>query len=113
MELDQVTLYIVYAFAGGAGIMLAEAAYMLLSSDVEQRKAVKAGTLTDADLERFNQEWQDKQLAWYADTWLNIGQDEARQIRDALLEKNPPAWEWLTDQTVQAIREYKDRKTKN
>lgn len=40
MELDQVTLYIVYAFAGGAGIILAEAAYMLLSSDVEQRKAV-------------------------------------------------------------------------
>ncbi|GAB4362192.1 MAG: type II secretion system F family protein [Oricola sp.] len=40
MELDDVTLYIVYAFAAGAGIMLAEAAYMLLSSGAEQRKAV-------------------------------------------------------------------------
>ena len=79
----------------------------------EQRKVVKAGKLTDIDLERINAEWQDRKIAWYADTWLNIGQDEARQIRDALLEKNPPAWEWLTDQTVQAIREYKDRKTKN
>lgn len=40
MQLDDVTIYIVYAFAGGAGIMLAEAAYMLLSSGAESRKAV-------------------------------------------------------------------------
>ncbi|WP_246272927.1 type II secretion system F family protein [Oricola thermophila] len=40
MELDEVTLYIVYAFAAGAGIMLAEAAYMLLSTGAEQRKVV-------------------------------------------------------------------------
>jgi len=40
MELDDVTLYIVYAFAAGTGIMLAEAAYMLLSTGAEQRKAV-------------------------------------------------------------------------
>ena len=40
MELDDVTIYIVYAFAAGAGIMLAEAGYMLLSSGSEARKAV-------------------------------------------------------------------------
>jgi tight adherence protein B len=40
MELDDVTLYIVYAFAAGTGIMLAEAAYMLLTTGAEQRKAV-------------------------------------------------------------------------
>jgi len=40
MELDDVTLYIVYAFAAGTGIMLAEAAYMLLTTGADQRKAV-------------------------------------------------------------------------
>ncbi|MCI5073906.1 type II secretion system F family protein [Oricola sp.] len=40
MELDDVTIYIVYAFAAGAGIMFAEAAYVLLSSGAETRKAV-------------------------------------------------------------------------
>ncbi|WP_370320654.1 type II secretion system F family protein [Oricola sp.] len=40
MELDDVTIYIVYAFAAGAGIMLAEAGYMLLSSGAETRKAI-------------------------------------------------------------------------
>lgn len=40
MELDDVTRYIVYAFAAGAGVMLAEAGYMLLSSGAETRKAI-------------------------------------------------------------------------
>ena len=40
MELGDVTIYIVYAFAAGAGIMLAEAGYMLLSSGAETRKAI-------------------------------------------------------------------------
>lgn len=40
MQLDDVTLYIIYAFAGGAGIMLAEAAYMLLSAGADSRRAV-------------------------------------------------------------------------
>lgn len=40
MEVDDVTIYIVYAFAAGAGVILAEAGYMLLSSGSETRKAV-------------------------------------------------------------------------
>jgi tight adherence protein B len=40
MEFDDASIYAVYAFAAVAGIMLAEAAYMLLASGTDRRKAV-------------------------------------------------------------------------
>ncbi|WP_223385666.1 type II secretion system F family protein [Oricola cellulosilytica] len=40
MEFSDATIYAVYAFAAIAGIMLAEAAYMLLATGQEQRRAV-------------------------------------------------------------------------
>jgi len=55
----------------------------------------------------------DRRVAsWLAATWaMDVGQVE--QIRDALKERNPLAWEWLQRRTTDAISGYRSEVLKN
>jgi len=63
--------------------------------------------------ERLQAEYDRKQLGWLARTWLNVPEEEAREIRDHLVEVDPRGWEWLVHQTHEAIGEYRRSLTKN
>lgn len=55
----------------------------------------------------------DRKVAhWLAATWaMDVG--EVEQIRDALKERNPLAWEWLQRRTTDAISGYRSEVLKN
>ena len=75
-------------------------------TDVQKR----ADGMSDDEKDEALVVWHDRQLAWYAGTWLNIGLDEARQIRDALPDV---VWDWLTINTSRMIGQYRTEKLKN
>lgn len=77
--------------------------------DEEKNYQVERKAFNEGEAERLDEEWQERTIRWYADTWLNLSLDEARQIRDHLREHNPRAWDWLTDRTQKAIGEYRRR----
>lgn len=73
-------------------------------ADAERRAAfdLEAG-------QRLQAEWSERLLRWLAATWLNVELDEARQIREHLVETNPMGWDWLFQRTMATIGEYRRR----
>jgi hypothetical protein len=58
------------------------------------------------------EEHQHRVAQWLAGTWgMKVG--EVEQIREALQEKNPLAWEWLYKRTFEVIGEYRREVLKN
>ena len=68
--------------------------------------------LTAKEKETAFETWRERVVGWYAETW-GLEVDVARQIRDALDENNPLAWEWLMQRTSAMIGEYREAKLKN
>jgi hypothetical protein len=70
----------------------------------DEREAFDAGTA-----EKLQEAYDERLVAWLAETWVNVDREEARQIFDRLQETNPRAWEWLVHRTHSVIGEFKRR----
>lgn len=79
----------------------------------EMQQLVKDRKLPDDDAPDFWGEYQERLVRWYAEMWRNIDVDEARQIRDALQENCPGAWDWLTRRTSEMVAEFRQERLKN
>lgn len=79
----------------------------------EQRRIADSEGMTGDEMASALAEYEERQLAWYAETWLNISLEEARQIRQALQEQNNLAWDWLLMQTSRMIGQFRAEKLGN
>ena len=68
---------------------------------------------TTAQTERLDREMYRQLDAWLSETWLNLDLDSTTQIREHLQETNPSAWEWLYNETLRTMNEYREGLTKN
>jgi hypothetical protein len=71
-----------------------------------------AAAKTELDVAAVMEEHQHRVAQWLAETW-GMDRLEVEQIRAALLEKNPLAWEWLHKRTFEVIGEYRREVLKN
>lgn len=63
--------------------------------------------------EQLDREMYNRLDAWLDETWRNIPLDEVTAIREHLREAHPGAWDWLYNNTLRAIRDYRENLSKN
>ncbi len=69
--------------------------------------------IEEGQIETLNAEMYRQLDAWMAETWRNLSLDETTQIRERLENVNPGAWQWLYNETLRVMREYRERRSKN
>jgi len=79
----------------------------------DQREIANGGGMSEEQMAASLAEYEERQLAWYAETWLNISLEEARQIKAALLSQNNLVWDWLLIRTSQMIGQFRAEKLGN
>lgn len=94
------------------------AEYAAHVTEVEQRRVERDAikdTIEREEFDRVMTERAEARLdAWLAETWLNIDTaGDVTQIREALQENYPAAWDWLYQRTLEVIIEYKRNLSKN
>ena len=72
-----------------------------------------ATDLQEEDAERLNAEMYARFDAWLAETWRNFDADEVTQLREHLQETNPGVWDWLYNETLKAMADYREGLVKN
>lgn len=79
----------------------------------EQRRIANSDGMSEGEMTAAMAEYEERQLAWYAETWLNISLEEARQIRQALQQQNNLAWDWLLMKSSRMIGQFRAEKLGN
>ncbi len=67
----------------------------------------------EEEAERLDAEMYARFDAWLNETWRNWELDDVSAIREHLQQSNPAAWDWLYNETLRVMSEYRENLIKN